>query len=145
MKNVGEPCAGEPHARFDAAAGGNQASRLDRAAPAPPADPTATGRVLGPRLRREARSASGGADARFRAGLALPTNARAGTVWRLLLRSLGTRKRNTYWAKADEELRHGRRNKPLVAEPNARPRRHIDSRCIPATGPGGSREQDRAH
>ncbi|MCA1700223.1 MAG: hypothetical protein LC790_15495, partial [Actinobacteria bacterium] len=24
MKNVGEPCAGEPHARFDAAAGGDQ-------------------------------------------------------------------------------------------------------------------------
>jgi hypothetical protein len=24
VKNVGEPCAGEPHARFDAAAGGNQ-------------------------------------------------------------------------------------------------------------------------
>src|SRR5215212_1585498 len=41
-KNVGEPCAGEPHARFDAAAGGNQASRQARAAPAPPADPTAT-------------------------------------------------------------------------------------------------------
>ena len=32
VKNVGEPCAGEPHARFDAGAGGNQASRLDRAA-----------------------------------------------------------------------------------------------------------------
>src|SRR5688500_18554923 len=42
VKNVGEPCAGEPHARFDAAAGGNQASRQARAAPAPPADPTAT-------------------------------------------------------------------------------------------------------
>ena len=42
VKNVGEPCAGEPHARFDAAAGGNQASRLGRAAQAPPADPTAT-------------------------------------------------------------------------------------------------------
>jgi hypothetical protein len=41
-KNVGEPCAGEPHARFDAAAGGNQASRRRRAASAPPADPTAT-------------------------------------------------------------------------------------------------------
>jgi hypothetical protein len=24
VKNVGEPCAGEPHARFDAAAGGNR-------------------------------------------------------------------------------------------------------------------------
>jgi hypothetical protein len=42
VKNVGEPCAGEPHARFDAAAGGTQASRQARAAPAPPADPTAT-------------------------------------------------------------------------------------------------------
>ena len=27
VKNVGEPCAGEPHARFDVAAAGNQASR----------------------------------------------------------------------------------------------------------------------
>ena len=45
VKNVGEPCAGEPHARFDAAAGGNQASRQARAVPAPPADPTATQRV----------------------------------------------------------------------------------------------------
>jgi hypothetical protein len=33
---------GKSHARFDEAAGGNQASRLDRAASAPPADPTAT-------------------------------------------------------------------------------------------------------
>ena len=40
VKNVGEPCAEEPHARFDVAAGGNQASRLRRAAQAPPADPT---------------------------------------------------------------------------------------------------------
>ncbi len=43
MKNVGEPCAGKSHARFDAAAGGNQASRLDRTAPAPPVDPTTPG------------------------------------------------------------------------------------------------------
>ena len=43
VKNVGEPCAGEPHARFEVAAGGNQASRASRrAAQAPPADPTAT-------------------------------------------------------------------------------------------------------
>jgi len=42
VKNVGEPCAGEAHARFDAAAGGNQTSRLRRAALAPPADPTLT-------------------------------------------------------------------------------------------------------
>ena len=32
VKDVGEPCAGEPHARFDVAAGGNQASRQRRAA-----------------------------------------------------------------------------------------------------------------
>src|SRR6266511_3659053 len=41
VKNVGEPCAGEPHARFEVAAGGNLASRHCRAALAPPADPTA--------------------------------------------------------------------------------------------------------
>src|SRR4051794_30824929 len=42
VKSVGEPCAREPHARFEVAAGGNQASRLVRAAPAPLADPTLT-------------------------------------------------------------------------------------------------------
>jgi hypothetical protein len=42
VKNVGEPCAGKSHARFEVAAGGNQASRLRRAAQAPLADPTAT-------------------------------------------------------------------------------------------------------
>ena len=47
VKNVGEPCAGEPHARIDAAAGGNQASRLRRAAQAPLADPTKNQRVSG--------------------------------------------------------------------------------------------------
>jgi hypothetical protein len=42
VKNVGEPCAGESHARFEVAAGGNQASRAStcRAAQAPLADPT---------------------------------------------------------------------------------------------------------
>jgi putative transposase len=42
VKNVGEPCAREPHARFEVAAGGNQASRAItcRAAQAPLADPT---------------------------------------------------------------------------------------------------------
>jgi len=42
VKNVGEPCAGKPHARIEVAAGGNQASRAStcRAAQAPPADPT---------------------------------------------------------------------------------------------------------
>ena len=43
VKNVGEPCAREPHARFDVAAGGNQTSRAStrRAVQAPLADPTA--------------------------------------------------------------------------------------------------------
>jgi integrase/recombinase XerD len=43
VKNVGEPCAGKPHARIDAAAGGNQrqSGSHSRAAWAPPADPTA--------------------------------------------------------------------------------------------------------
>jgi Group II intron, maturase-specific domain len=40
VENVGEPCAREPHARFEVAAGGNQASRQGRAAQAPLADPT---------------------------------------------------------------------------------------------------------
>jgi hypothetical protein len=40
VKNVGEPCAGEPHARFEVAAGGNQTSRPCRAVQAPPVDPT---------------------------------------------------------------------------------------------------------
>jgi SEC-C motif len=42
VKNVGEPCAGEPLARIDAAAGGNQRQSgfHSRAAWAPPADPT---------------------------------------------------------------------------------------------------------
>jgi len=50
VKNVGEPCAGEPHARIEVAAGGNQASRAHarRAAQAPPADPTALERYLPP-------------------------------------------------------------------------------------------------
>ena len=41
VKNVGEPCAGEPHARFEVAAGGNQTSRAStcRAVQAPPVDP----------------------------------------------------------------------------------------------------------
>src|ERR1035441_1102811 len=48
VKNVGEPCAGKSHARFDAAAGGNQASRasIGRAAQAPLADPNATATAL---------------------------------------------------------------------------------------------------
>ena len=44
VKDVGEPCAGEPHARFEVAAGGNQTSRANtrRTVQAPPADPTLT-------------------------------------------------------------------------------------------------------
>jgi hypothetical protein len=53
VKNVGEPCAGEPHARIEVAAGGNQASRANtcRAAQAPPADPTALSRSRSIELR----------------------------------------------------------------------------------------------
>ena len=40
VNDVGEPGAGEPHARFEVAAGGNPASRLVRTARKPPADPT---------------------------------------------------------------------------------------------------------
>src|SRR5215216_5257535 len=45
VKDVGEPCAGEPHARFEVAAGGNQTSRAStrRTIQAPPADPTLSG------------------------------------------------------------------------------------------------------
>jgi hypothetical protein len=44
VKDVGEPGAGEPHARFDEAAGGIwcQSGSLCRTALAPPADPTLT-------------------------------------------------------------------------------------------------------
>ncbi len=44
VKGVGEPAAGEPRARFDAAVGGDQAGRAttSRTAQAPPADPTST-------------------------------------------------------------------------------------------------------
>src|SRR5439155_9854944 len=43
VKNVGEPCAGEPHARFEVAAGGIWRSVGDAArALAPPADPPQT-------------------------------------------------------------------------------------------------------
>src|SRR5712691_9202933 len=41
VKNVGEPCAGEPHARFEVAAGGNRnQSAIVVWNWAPPADPT---------------------------------------------------------------------------------------------------------
>lgn len=40
VKDVGEQCAEEPHARFDGGAGGNQAGRRSRAAQAPPVYPT---------------------------------------------------------------------------------------------------------
>jgi hypothetical protein len=43
VKNVGQPCAGEPYIHGSTSAtGGNQASRPIRAAQAPPAFPTAT-------------------------------------------------------------------------------------------------------
>jgi len=47
VKNVGEPCAGEPHARFEVAAGGNQTSRAStrRAVQAPLADLQSADRV----------------------------------------------------------------------------------------------------
>jgi hypothetical protein len=49
VKNVGEPCAGEPHARFEVAAGGDQTSRASvcRAVQAPPVDPPSSGAVGG--------------------------------------------------------------------------------------------------
>ena len=40
VKNVGEPCAGEPHARFDGGREETRASRQRRAAQAPPVYPT---------------------------------------------------------------------------------------------------------
>jgi hypothetical protein len=41
MKGVGEPCAGEPHARFDAAVGGVEGqSAKPRGLPTPPTDPS---------------------------------------------------------------------------------------------------------
>jgi hypothetical protein len=41
VNDVGEPCAGEPHARFDAAAGGNPGQSAKSVRPRkPPADPT---------------------------------------------------------------------------------------------------------
>jgi hypothetical protein len=60
VKNVGEPCAGEPHARFDVAAGGNQTSRANirRAVQAPLADPTARHSAWDD-LRRSARQLDG--------------------------------------------------------------------------------------
>ena len=60
VKNVGEPCAGEPHARIDGRRRkpGQSASRAARA---PPADPTATAvgpaRSLGPRRQSRAQTA----------------------------------------------------------------------------------------
>ena len=41
VKGVGEPCAGEPHARFEVAAGGDRCQSATAARRlAPPADPT---------------------------------------------------------------------------------------------------------
>jgi hypothetical protein len=64
-KNVGEPCAGEPHARFEVAAGGNQdqlgqheprspgASRRPYIDAKPPA-PNRPGEVIANWLKRQA-------------------------------------------------------------------------------------------
>jgi hypothetical protein len=64
VKNVGEPCAGEPHARIDAAARGNQISRAStsRAVQAPLADPT-TPAVELDELGARARTAAGACSA----------------------------------------------------------------------------------
>jgi hypothetical protein len=44
LKDVGEPCEGKPHARFDGGREETNASRLNPAQhPAPPAYPTAAG------------------------------------------------------------------------------------------------------
>src|SRR6266536_386443 len=50
VKDVGEPCAGEPHARFEVAAGGNRnQSAIAARNWAPPADPTARTSSMTPR------------------------------------------------------------------------------------------------
>jgi hypothetical protein len=49
VKGVGEPCAGEPHARFDVAAGGNRnqsGQHVPHGNQAPPADPPISGDVV---------------------------------------------------------------------------------------------------
>src|SRR6266702_605465 len=66
VKNVGEPCAGEPHARFEVAAGGNRnQSAIAVRNWAPPADPTRVPRVscwlCRPRFRGFAGRGSSGA------------------------------------------------------------------------------------
>ena len=70
VKNVGEPCAGEPHARFEVAAGGNQASRAStcRAAQAPLADPTNCLFVKGAVIPAGIRCDSGSSDDRGQLG-----------------------------------------------------------------------------
>src|SRR6266568_5145492 len=58
VKNVGEPCAGEPHARFEVAAGGNRnQSAIAVRNWAPPADPTRTQCRARSRARRPRRRA----------------------------------------------------------------------------------------
>src|SRR6266498_3668872 len=52
VKSVGEPCAGEPHARIEVAAGGNRTSRQCRTALAPPADPTSNWAAAARHLER---------------------------------------------------------------------------------------------
>ena len=63
MNDVGEPCAGEPHARFDAAAGGNNASRAS------------TRRAAADASRRPYIGAVARREARERAGCSFPTDA----------------------------------------------------------------------
>src|SRR5712691_13454513 len=54
VKNVGEPCAGEPHARSEVAAGGNRnQSAIVVRTWAPPADPTGKGEAHSPGRRGE--------------------------------------------------------------------------------------------
>jgi len=51
VNGVGEPCAGEPHARIEVAAGGNRNQSATAARRvAPPADPTETSARRAPQL-----------------------------------------------------------------------------------------------
>ena len=75
VKDVGEPCEGEPHARFEAAAGGNRTlSRLRRASPGASRRPDHVGEFVWWWRRRPTAAGWGGGDAgggRPRAALAL--------------------------------------------------------------------------
>ena len=58
VKNVGDPCAGKSHARFDVGGGRKPGQSAPPCAPAPPADPTATVAEGLPSIARQARSAA---------------------------------------------------------------------------------------